>query len=368
MRIERLEAIPVELPLKRPLKMAVATVDVRTCIIARVTTGDGIVGIGESVVARYFTGESLASASDLIGGVLAGALAGRDPRDLIALRTLMARITVGNNAARAAVEMALHDVVAQAAGVPLYEFYGGRRRPSVPTIWHVSGGTPASLAAEAAEAASEGFPLVKIKVGSADVDHDIAATLAVRDAVGPGVELLPDANQGWDHDQAMRYLQAVAGASPGFVEQPLPRWDLLGMARLNAASPVAVAADEGVFDADGLRTALAVGAVGAVVAKLMKTAGPLGAREVFSVADEEGIGVHFAGMAGQTSIGAAHAAHLALAVPNLRFGSGISPHYITDDVVTARFLPVAGHLYPSDEPGLGVKIDEEALSRYRTDR
>ncbi len=368
MRIERLEAIPVELPLKRPLQMAVATVDVRTCIVVRVTTDDGTVGIGESVVARYFTGESLASATDLINGVLARALAGRDPRDLAELRALMARITVHNNGARAAVEMALHDVVAQAAGVPLYEFYGGRRRPSVPTIWHVSGGTPASVAEEAAEAASRGFPLVKVKVGSADVDRDIAATLAVRDAVGPHVELLPDANQGWDHDQALRYLQAVAGANPGFVEQPLSRWDLMGMARLNAVSPVTVAADEGVFDADGLRTALEVGAVGAVVAKLMKAAGPIGVREVFSVADDAGIGVHFAGMAGQTSIGAAHAAHLALAVPNLRFGSGISPHYVTGDVVEERFLPVSGHLHPSEAPGLGVRIDEDALSHYRTDR
>ena len=368
LRIERLEAIPVELPLRRPLHMAVATVAVRTCIIARVTTDDGIIGIGESVVARYFTGESLASATDLIDSVLAGALAGRDPRDLAALRSLMGRITVGNNAARAAVEMALHDAAAQAAGVALHEFYGGRRRPSVPTIWHVSGGTPAALAAEAAEAVSEGFELVKIKVGSPDVDHDIAATLAVRVAVGDGVELLPDANQGWDHDQALRYLRAVAEARPGFVEQPLPRWDLMGMARLNAASGVTLAADEGVFDANGLRTALAVGAVGAVVAKLMKAAGLLGVREVFEVADEAGIGVHFAGMAGQSSIGAAHAAHLALAVPELRFGSGISPHYVTDDVVTERFLPVAGHLYPSDEPGLGVRIDEDALNHFRTDR
>ena len=368
MRIEHLEAIPVALPLKRPLTMAVATVHTRTCIVVRVTTDDGIVGIGESVVARYFTGESLASATDLVSGVLAGALAGRDPRDLTALRALMARITVHNNGARAAVEMALHDAVAQAAGVPLYEFYGGRRRPSVPTIWHVSGGTPASLAAEATEAAEAGFPLVKIKVGSADVGHDIAATLAVRDAVGPDIELLPDANQGWDHDQAMRYVRGVAEAGPGFVEQPLPRWDLMGMARLNAASPVTVAADEGVFDADGLRTALAVGAVGAVVVKLMKASGPIGAREVFSVADEAGIGVHFAGMAGQASISAAHAAHLALAVPVLRFGSGISPHYVTGDVVEERFLPVSGHLHPSEEPGLGVRIDEDALSHYRTDR
>ncbi len=367
MRIERLEAIPVEIPLLRPLKMAVATVDARTCVIVRVRTSDGVVGIGESMVARYFSGESLASATDLINGVLADAMQGRDAEDIAGLRSLMRRITVHNNAARAAVEMALHDAAAQSAGVPLYDFYGGRRREAVPTIWHVSGGTPSSMAEEAATAVDTGFTLVKVKVGG-DVHHDIAATLAVREAVGPDVTLLPDANQGWDHGDAMRYLRAVADARPGFVEQPLPRWDLIGMARLSAESPVPVAADEGVFDAHDLRNALAVGPVGAVVAKLMKAAGPIGVRELFAVADAADVGVHLAGMAGQTSLGAAHAAHLALAVPNLRFGSGISPHYISDDVVEERFLPVEGHLHPTPEPGVGVKIDEDALSHYRTDR
>ncbi len=279
----------------------------------------------------------------------------------------MRRITVYNQGARAAVEMALHDIVAQAAGVPLYAYYGGRSRESVPTIWHVSGGKLDEMAAEAAEAVAEGYPLVKVKVGG-DVDHDIAATRAVRDAIGPDVMLLPDANQGWDIATALRYVREIADTAPGFVEQPLPRWDLMGMARLVAASPVPIAGDEGIFDANDLATYLAVGSADAVVAKLMKAAGPIGVREVFAVADAAGIGVHFAGMAGQTSISAAHAAHLALAVPHLRYGSGISPQYLAADVCAERFLPVAGHLHPSDKPGVGVVLDPAALARFRIDR
>lgn len=366
MKIARIEAIPVEVPVRRPLKMAVATVNVRTCIIVRISTDDGITGIGESVLARYFSGESLASAVDLIG-VYAEALAGRDPADLMALRALMRRISVFNHGTRAAVEEALHDIVAKAAGVPLYRLYGGRSRESVPTIWHVSGGKPEEMAAEAAEAVEEGYPLVKVKVGN-DVDADLAATYAVRDAVGPDVMLLPDANQGWDVEAASRYLRGVVEAAPGYVEQPLARWDMWGMAQLVASSPVTVAGDEGIFDANELTTYLRANATGAVVAKMMKAAGPIGVREVFAVADGAGIGVHFAGMAGQTSIGAAHAAHLALAMPNLRFGSGISPQYLADDIVTERFLPIAGHFHPGDEPGVGVEIDEAALTRYRVDR
>ena len=288
-------------------------------------------------------------------------------RELTAIRTLMAQVSAHNTAARAAVEMALHDVVAKAAGMPLYMLYGGRARPSVPTIWHVSGRTPAASADEAAQAVSEGYPSVKLKVGN-DVAEDLAATDAVRGAIGPEVLLLPDANQGWDVADALRYLRGVAGAEPGFVEQPIRRGDVLGMAHLVAHSPVTVAGDESIFDAADLYTHLALGATGAVVVKLMKAAGPIGVRHLFAVADAAGIGVHFAGMAGQTSISAAHGAHLALAVPTLRYGSGISPHYLADDVCSERFLPDHGHLHPSDAPGAGIEIDEGKLAHYRLDR
>ena len=366
MLIRRIEAIPIEVPLLQPLKMAVATVQARTCVVVRITTDDGVVGLGESVLARYFSGESLASATDLINNVYAAHLEGEDPTRLARHRAMMRQISVHNSGARAAVEMALHDVVAKAAGLPLYQFYGGRSRESVPTIWHVPGGTPEEKAAQAAEKVAEGYPIVKVKVGG-DVDLDLAATYAVRDAVGPDVLILPDANQGWDVADALRYLRGVADARPGFVEQPVSRHDIMGMSQLVAASPVTIAGDEGIFDAADLRTYLAMNAVGAVVAKLMKAAGPIGVREMFAVADAAGIGVHFAGMAGQTSISAAHGAHLALAVPNLRFGSGISPQYLANDVCTERFLPRSGHLYPSDAPGVGVDIDEAALSRFRVD-
>ena len=366
MHIERIEAIPIAVPMLRPLKMAVANVDVRTCIVVRITTDSGITGLGESVVARYFSGESLASAHDLISNVLADALKHRDPTDVTAHRAFMRKVTAHNNGARAAVEMALLDITAKAAEMPLYRFYGGRARESVPTIWHVSGGTPETMAAEAAEAVAEGFPLIKIKVGN-DVDDDISATCMVRDAIGDEVVLLPDANQGWDVGSALRYLRAVADARPAFVEQPVDRDDIFGMATLVAQSPVLVAADEGIFDAKQLRSYLAANAVGAVVAKLMKAAGPVGVRELVAVADAAGIGVHLAGMAGQTSISAAHGAHLGLAIPQLRFGSGISPQYLADDVCTERFLPIEGHLHPSESPGCGVTIDEEKLQKFRID-
>lgn len=353
-------------PLSRPLRMAVATVHVRTCIVVRITTTDGVEGIGEAVVARYFSGESLASAVELISSVYGPELVGRDAGELNAIRVFMRRVAVHNNAARAAVEMALHDVVAKAAGVPLHQWYGGKSREAVPTIWHVSGGDPRSNAEDAGRAVHEdGYRFVKVKVGG-DVEVDIAKVHAVREAVGDDVVILPDANQGWDVTSALRFCHGIAETSPGFVEQPVPAHDVLGMAKVNAG-PVPIAGDEGVFDAAALRTHLQLGAVEAVVAKLMKGAGPIGVREVFAVADAAGIGVHFAGMAGQTSVGAAHATHLAAAVPNLAYGAGICPYYLEGDIVTEPFTAVDGMLHPPTGPGLGLELDEESLRRYQVD-
>ena len=367
MLIEQIEAVPIEVPVLRPLKMAVATVTVRTCIVVRVRTDDGLTGVGESVVTRYFTGESLASAHDLITNAYADVLVGMSPRDVEEIAVLMRKISVYNPGARAAVEMALHDIVAQADGLPLYEYYGGKHRPSVPTVWHTSGDSPEAMAEEAAGAVAEGFPYVKLKVGG-DVDKNLTSTYAVREAIGPDVMLLPDANQGWNMEDALRYLEGVADAQPGFVEQPIHRDDIAGMAELNRVSPVLVAGDEGIFNAEDLANYIAFDAVGAVVTKLMKSAGPIGMRKVIELADQADLGVHFAGMAGQTSISAAHAAHQAMATPNLRFGAGISPHYLADDICTDRFMPINGHLHPSSAPGGGVTIDEAKLSKFRIDK
>ena len=150
--IARIEAIPVELPVRRPLEMAVATVNTRTCIVVRLTTTDGVVGYGEAVLARYFSGEGLASAVDLISGVYADVFTGEDATRIDGHRNLMARISVYNQGARAAVEMAMHDAVARTAGIPLHKHFGDMVRSRVPTIWHVSGGGPEEMAAEAAEA------------------------------------------------------------------------------------------------------------------------------------------------------------------------------------------------------------------------
>jgi o-succinylbenzoate synthase len=366
-KIIAVDAIPVAVPVRTPLRMAGATVTARTCILVRLHTDEGHSGIGEGVVAPYFTGETLASAVAAVRDWYTPILQGADPFDVTTLGRQLQRATHGNSAARSAVDIALHDVVARTLGVPLYRLLGGKARERVPTIYHVSNYDPDRDAAEAADAVADGFRLVKVKVGSSDVDRDVACVRAVRETVGEGVGILPDANQGWSVAEAIRFARGVEAAHPLLIEQPVPRDDLAGMAAVRAATPLVIAADEGVFTARDLYQHLHADAVGGVVTKLIKAGGIGGVRAVADVAHAANIGVHLAGMAGETSIAAAAALHVATALAELRFGSGISPHYLADDVVTNPLRPERGDLIVPEGPGLGVELSEDKVDQLRVD-
>ena len=365
MKITEVEAIPVAVPVRTPLKMAGATVSTRTAILVRLQTDEGLVGIGEGVVAPYFTGETLGSAVHVVRDLYTPLLLGADPFDVHAVGAQLDRVAHVNSATRSAVDIALHDLIGRALGVPLYRLFGGRTRDRVFTIYHISNADPDKDAAEAAGAVADGFRLVKVKVGTPDVDRDIACVTAVRRAVGDDVEILPDANQGWSVETAVRFARGVEPARPALIEQPVRRDDIAGMAEIRRRTTVVIAADEGVFTARDLYNHLRADAVGGVVTKLIKAGSIAGVRQLADVARTAGIGVHFAGMAGETSIAAAAATHLATALPELRFHAGISPHYLSDDVVTTPLRPQGGALTAPEGPGLGVELDEDAVERLR---
>lgn len=367
MRIAAVEAVAVSVPLREPLRMAVATVTARDCVVVRVRSDSGLEGVGDAVIAPYFTGETLGSALALVRGIAAGLLAGADVFDTERIDATLSKAIVGNPATRSALEIALWDLKARALGVPLYQLLGGRMRAEVPTIWHLSHDGADPNAKEAAQARAEGFRWFKLKVGKGAFADEVASTHAVRDAIGPDADLVLDANQAWTPPEAVRFLDAVADAHVRFVEQPVHRADMRGLAWVQARTAVAVVADEAVFDPPDLLEHAACGAVQGVVTKLIKAGGVAGVMRVATVADAAGIGVHLAGMAGETSISAAAGTHVAVALRSLTFGTGIAPHYLVDDVVEEWLRPQGGVLSPPPGPGLGVTVSEEALRRLAID-
>lgn len=365
MKITAIEAIPLGIKIK-PLKMATRVIDREECILVRVRTDEGLAGYGEAVTAPYFTGDWARSAKLLIDGLLGPALVGQDPCDPVACARLMERLVASNPATRAAVEIALYDVLGKALGVPLYRLLGGPRRDEVPALWHIGNFDARLDAEEAARAAERGFRMLKLKVGAMTHEQDLASLAAIR-AAAPSLRIVLDANQAWTVDQAIRFIRAAEEHHVDFVESPIRGTDLAGMARVAAAVATPVAADEGLFSAEDALAHVRAGAAGVFVPKVIKAGGLGEVQRIAALAETANVGLHLAAMPGQTSVGAAADAHLGLALARLDYWSGIAVHYAEQDVVEERLLPRAGAYRPPDGPGLGVEVSEALLARCRLD-
>lgn len=361
MKIASVETFTVELPLARPMKMSIATVAHRDCLVVRVRSDDGQQGIGEAMAVPYFTGETLEGARLAVEQVLQPAVLGQDTLNLNALAARLDKVLVGNPAARCALDIALHDLAARTLGVPLHVLLGGKLRDRVLATWHCGNMNAEEDAAECAEAVARGFRQLKVKVGQSDFRRDWAGLKAIRLAVGDDIRLFVDANQAWTPEQAIAFIRGAEVYGVELVEQPVNRSDVAGLARVAAAVDPAVAPDEGVFSAEDLVLYLRAGATDAVLLKLLKAGGLHGARRLAALAQTSGVAIFLAGMPGESSICAAAALHLAATLPSLPYGTAIAPHYITRDLVLDPIRPRDGFFDVPGGPGLGIQIDEAAL-------
>ncbi len=177
MKIERVEAIGVSLPLAKPVRMAGSEVATAQNVVVRIQTDGGLTGWGECASSPTFSGETQGSIMAAIGGFLAPAILGEDPMRREALGAAMGRRLAGNHGAKAAVDMALHDLAAQSLHAPVYELLGGRSREAARVFWHLGNANPEDDAREAAARLRDGFTFFKLKVGTTTVERDIDAAL-----------------------------------------------------------------------------------------------------------------------------------------------------------------------------------------------
>jgi muconate cycloisomerase len=366
MKIEQIDAIPVSLPLTKPVRMAGAEVATAQNVVVRIQTDAGLVGWGECASAPTFSGETQGSIVAAVTGYLAPALVGEDPMRREALRAVMDARLLGNNGAKAAVEIALFDLAGRALGVPVYELLGGRSRAAARIFWHLGNAEPAADAREAAAKARDGFTFFKLKVATTTVEQDIAGAIAVREALGPGSDLSADANQGWSVAEAVRFARGSEKARLCFFEQPVPAVDLAGMAAVARACPVPLLADEGIFTAQDVLAHARESAASIVSVKLLKAGGFTGALRAVHAAECVHLPLQLTGKVAESSIATAALVHLAVAVRELQYGVGVTNHYLREDVVAEPLRSVGGQVRPPEGPGLGIEVDEARLRRFRS--
>lgn len=360
--IARVEVAPIRLTLREPFAVAYATQHDIPTILVRVSTAEGAVGWGEATPDPNVTGETFASAHAMLVADLAPALVGRDARDREgAVRALDALVDAAP-AAKAALDIALHDLVARAAGLPLWALLGGRSTPHLTISRVVSMAAPDAMAAAAARHVADGFATVKLKVGDpANPMLDVARVAAVRAAVGPHVGIKVDANQGWrTAGVAIPAVRAMLASRPDYVEQPVDQHDLDGLAEVRRLTGATIMADEAVHGVREMARVVALRAADLVNIKLMKTGGLVNALRVNAVAEAAGVGAQVGTMV-ESSVASAAGLHLATALANVRTVEMGGPLMITDDVGDLRTRYACDRITLPDAPGLGVTIDEAAV-------
>jgi L-alanine-DL-glutamate epimerase-like enolase superfamily enzyme len=347
-RTHRLSA-PLHTPFVTALRCA-TTVDT---LVVEIVDADGRSGFGEAPEVWAVTGASLAGAEACVRTQFAPRLVGRDPDDLVALCREVQRAVTGNESAKAAVDVALHDLVARRLGVPLVRLLGGTAL-AVATDVTLSAGEADTLARAATDRVAEGFTVLKVKVGT-HARGDLDRVRAIRAAVGPQVRIRLDANQGWTPREAVRVMRGIedAGLDVELVEQPVPRWDIEGLAWVSDRVDTPVLADEAVFGVRDLVEVIRRRAADMVNVKLAKSGGLGPARTLLGLAEAHGMGTMVGSMM-EGPIGVGAAASLVAAYGTSAVSDLDAAWWLASSPITGGIRYESCTLRLPDAPGLGV--------------
>jgi L-alanine-DL-glutamate epimerase-like enolase superfamily enzyme len=361
--IRRIDAIPVALPLKSPMKMAAETIAAAQNLLVRIEAADGTVGWGEAASAPTMTGDTQGGLVAAVRDHLAPMLVGKDARDWPALRPALHRTLLGNGGAHSAVEMAVLDLTGRATGQRLIDLIGRPRRNGVKPMWLLGNKTADEDVAEARARQQAGFDFFKLKIGVKPLAKEIAIAFAVREAL-PHTPLCADANCGLTLAAARSYIDKTRKAKLMFVEQPLAYDDIDGLKKLARGTKVPIGVDEGIHSFADIAASAKAGA-GGVSLKLIKLGGIVAAVEAGKLCQRLGLSVNIAAKIAESSISSAAALHLACAVPKADWGVSLTHFYLAEDIVRRPLRLKDGMVALPEGPGLGIEVDEAAVERFR---
>ena len=382
MKITGVEAFVVALPWRRLHRMAFPSDVIGRYAIVRLFTDEGVEGLGEATVlkewggdhGKYF-GEAPELTVRLIETVLGPALEGADPFNLETAHRQMDLAVKGYPYAKAAMDLALHDIKGKALGVPVYQLLGGLFREEVP-IAHSLGWMELDEAAnEATAAVAEGIKTIKIKVGR-DPVYDVTIVEEIRSAVGPDVDIVVDANQGWPTPKhAIGILRKMEVFGIRYAEQPVQ--GLSAMARVARAVDVPIMADESAWTPQDVLEIVEREAADMISLYTTKPGGLFKAKKVAAVAEAAGLPMNVNG-SHETGVGNAANLHLVASTAAVT-EAGVFPvttvegqepttmagKMYLDDIVSRSFTYRDGALVVPHGPGLGIELDPARVAKYR---
>jgi muconate cycloisomerase len=364
-KIERLEVFGVDMPLMGTFTSGGISKQATKCVVVRLTASDGTVGISSAEPSAGT--KSPGTAAELIVTLrerIAPALVGQDPSNINRLIDMLDKLAPAQPGAGAAVEMACVDLVSRIQGVPIYTYLGGAVQDSVQFNGWIGMLPPEEAAAEAKRWLKMGFRSAKIKVGSGiEADRDRIA--AVREAVGSAMKLRIDANTQYDADTSLKLCRVIKQFDLQLFEQPVPKDDIAGLARVRREGGIPVMADETISDHESLIAVIKAEAADFVKFGIKQAGGILRASRMLATAEAARLPVvmgHGFGLDPSTIAEIMLAASSRNVLPGLEC---VGPLKVKDTVATTRLDISSGSLPLPAGPGLGISLDEKKLEQYR---
>ncbi len=353
MKIKNIKTWSVDLGNTKPYTIAFKTVDEVKNAFVEITLENGTTGIGSGNPSEYVTGESFEQCEKALHENNLDFLVGRDIRELNQLLYEVLVRFPKNPAARAALDIALHDVFTKHLNIPLVKFLG-QKITSMPTSNTIGIKNVEDTLKEAQEYGDRGFTVLKVKLGK-NLEEDVERLVKLREKFGKRFTIRIDANQGYTVEQTIAFAKRTAQLDVELIEQPLPaKHDLRA---LPEAIRKKVAADEALLSpADGLSLSTAPVAAGIFNIKLMKCGGVREALRIADIAALQNIEL-FWGCNDESIVSITASLHAAFSCAHTKYIDLDGSLDLARDVVKGGFILKDGEMHCSDKPGLGTTYE-----------
>lgn len=357
MQITHTEIYKYTIPMV-PFTIATGTMAYAQNLFIRIHTSEGITGVGECSAFPMIAGETQATCFEMAKD-FATLWKNKSASDIDTRLQELDLFTAGNYTAKSAFDLALYDIAAKAANLPLYQFLGGQRK-AIESDLTIGIDTPEKMAETAVSFKEKGVRMIKVKLGK-NATEDIERIRRIRQAIGTEIILRIDANQGWSYEDAVKALTALGEFDIQFCEQPMRKWNDELLPGLCKISPIPVMADESVFTHHDAERIIRNNACAYINIKFAKSGGIHEAIKINDVAEKNKIACMMGGML-ESRVALTAKVHFAMAKNNIRF-------YDLDTCLLGHLTdPVTGgvtykgmELQLSDAPGIGADVDDAYL-------
>lgn len=361
LEISDLKVYAIRIPLIEEFKIALGVSLYYEGVIVEICTDEGFVGYGEGVPSRRITGETTSTILSVIEN-LKNYLLGKDPLEYEYLLSDIERMIIHNTAAKAAIEMAIFDIVSKKYGVPLKDLLGAPRNTnSFETSVTIGIMSKDSAVKKAVSLIERGVNILKIKIGTNPLE-DIERLKAIRQAVGDDVRIRIDANQGYSVKQAIRVLRSVENLEIEYCEQPVYWKDLSGMRTVRLNTEIPIMADESVHTPDDAINVIKNEAADMINIKIMKTGGIRNSIKIAHICEAAGIPCQI-GCMSETRIAISAGVHLAISLNAIKYSDLDGYLFLSNDIATGIEFKNSKN-YLSNAPGLGVNINKTLVKSF----